>query len=231
MLLSFDMKSLFKTGIFGAMGSFLAILFFLIFIILGFYQPGYNHFSNTISALVVGKMGWVQTLNFYILAASFMCIGFGLGKSLTHRYFNKIFFMFLVAAIGAFFVAIVPADKVSAQEIIQVNNLSFEGKVHWFFVLGLILLMPIVFYPVIQNMQRNSDWKKLIPYTVILLVFNLVGGVLWYCFVSAGYLLEWKGLIQKILATSVLFWLAIVGCRLWMLDSRQKLGLNKRALD
>lgn len=211
-----------KPGIAGLIGSSLAILFFLVFMVLGFFQPGYDHIRNTISALVVGEMGWIQTLNFFVLALSFTCIGFGLGKALTHKSSNHIFALFLTFAICTTILAMIPADKIDSQELIRLDTLSTAGKIHWFFVLGLILIVPITLPLLIKEMWRNTNWKSMALYTTTILVINLIAGLLWYLLVSNGSLNEGKGLIQKLLATNVLIWLVVVGRRLWMLDSEQQ---------
>jgi len=206
----------------GLIGAGLAVTFLLIFTVLGFLQPGYNHLGYTISSLVVGEFGWIQTLNFFVLAGAFVFIGLGLGKSITGRNFSSIFYIFCTFAASACFLAIMPADKSSNQEVISLASLSTPGKIHWLFVLVLGLFTPAMLFPVIQGMRKNKEWKSLLPLSIGFLVFNLIVGVSWYALVSFGYLHELKGIIQKILVFNVVVWLSILGYKIWVLDKYRK---------
>ena len=209
-------------GMAGGIGAFLALVFLLTFIILGFIQPGYNHLINTISFLVVGTFGWVQTINFFFLAASFVFIGYGLGRHITQKDINSIFFIFVAFAVSTIVLAFIPTDNTTVGETIQFKSLSSIGLTHYFVVLGILLLIPIMLFQVLKGMWTHPHWKSYIPFTLSLLIFNFVTGLLWFYFVNLGYLNEWKGLIQKILAGNVVFWLVAVGNRLRILKIRHQ---------
>jgi hypothetical protein len=49
------------------------LIFFAVALIEGFLRPGYDLLASPISALALGPRGWIQTANFVLLAASFLC--------------------------------------------------------------------------------------------------------------------------------------------------------------
>lgn len=205
-----------QAGLLGALG---AGIFLVTFVVLGLSQPGYDHLRNTVSYLVVGEYGWIQTLNFLVLAAAVFCIGYGLSNSLSAQYRRTILSIFLVLSMCVVAVAVVPVGTTSSQERLQLQNLTTFGIIHHFFVLGIIVLMPLLLWPVVQGMMDRPLWRPYTRYTLFVLGFNFLGGILWYGLASSGYQSDWKGLLQKVLITNVLIWLMVIGVRLWRVET------------
>lgn len=220
------MNLLLSPGKAGLVGGILSILFFLIVVVLGFTQPGYNHFQNTISYLVVGEMGWIQTVNFMLLALALVLVGYGFGVSLLKMQVNIITAVFWMLAFSLLMIALIPTEKTGELETISLDSFSLVGRLHYLTVFVLLFLIPIPVIKVISFMQKSSDWKNLASYTRIVLIFNFLVGLLWFFLINGGYLQEWKGLIQKILVTNVLIWLTVIGYRVWKLESIQHLEGN-----
>ena len=201
----------------GLIGAVLSIIFFLCFLILGFLQSDYNHIRDTISELVDGKFGWIQTLNFGILIFSAILIGFGLKKNIIKNKNTLATTTFWLCVIELIIVLIFPIDK----EVIGYHSgfisLSLTGKIHYLTAFILIITISIMALSIIKDMKKDFNWKKLIPYSCFVLFFNLIFGTLWYYFNEHGFLFGWKGLSQKIIITNILVWLSVVGFKLWKL--------------
>ncbi|MDD4937860.1 MAG: DUF998 domain-containing protein [Candidatus Shapirobacteria bacterium] len=203
---------------FGLIGGSLSILFFLCFLTLGFLQPDYNHIRDTISKLVDGKFGWIQTLNFGILIFSAVFIGFGLKKNIIKNKNILATITFWLCVIELIGVLIFPADKIITNYHFGFTSLSLTGKIHYLAAFILIITISMMAFLIIQDMKKNLYWKKLVPYSYFVLFFNLIFGIIWYYFNEQGFLFEWKGLFQKIIVINILVWLVIVGFRLWKLE-------------
>lgn len=198
-------------GKMGLMGGFLSILFFLCFFILGFLQPDYNHLRDTVSMLVMGNFGWIQTINFVILILSAVFVFGGLKKNINENKSNLMTATFRLLIAELIVVLIFPIDR---------NNISLFSKIHYLTTFVLILTITIFVMSVIRSMKRNLYWKKLVPYTYFVLFFNFIFGIIWFYINEAGLLFEWKGLFQKIVIMNVVIWLSIVGFKLWKLEKQ-----------
>ncbi len=126
----------------GLVGGILSILFFLCFLILGFLQPDYNHIRDTISELVDGNFGWIQTLNFGILIFSAIFIGFGLKKNIIKN--NLIIIIFWLCVIELIGVLIFPADKITTNYHLGFIFLSLTGKIHYLVTFILIITISVM---------------------------------------------------------------------------------------
>ncbi|PIR62969.1 MAG: hypothetical protein COU65_00505 [Candidatus Pacebacteria bacterium CG10_big_fil_rev_8_21_14_0_10_42_12] len=203
-----------SSGKAGAIGALLSVVFFVVFMTLGFVQPEYSHMRNTISSLVLGEYGWIQILNFIVLSASVVFIGFGLGKKISGKKYNSTFLASLFFSACVIFIALVPTDKTDPREIIAFAKLSATARIHHFFVLGMILVTPFMLLDVLRKIRKNKEWLSIIAFTYYVLIFNFVIGLSWYVLVNFEHITNTKGLIQKVLAANVLVWLALVGRKL-----------------
>lgn len=191
----------------GLIGAILAIIFFLFFLILGFLQPGYNHFRDTVSELVLGSYGWIQTINFGILIVSTILVGFSLKKHIkTKNSFTRMTFWMCIFELVVIFIC-----PVNSKILIIIHNLS---------VFILIITVTLMIFSMIKGIKLNLYWKKFVPYFYFALLFNLIFGMLWFYFKENGILFEWKGLFQKIIILNMIIWLSTTGFRLW------RLGIN-----
>jgi len=212
----------FSAGKAGIIGSVLAGVFFVTVVIFGFFQPGYNHLSTSISTLVVGKYGWIQTVNFLVLALSFVFVGYGLGKQLTCKSVSGIFIAFVTVALSIVAIAFLPTDKLDPLQAFRFTMLSPIAKIHYVLVFLLLLLSPILVIKLILVFWNEPKWRALVSLTIGICAFNFFFGLLWFYFLRIGFLLEWKGLFQKILAANVILWLMVIGNRIRVIEQKEE---------
>ncbi len=212
------MKYTLAPGRAGLIGAYLAIQFFLTVLLLGLFQPGYDHLTDTISMLVLGKYGFIQTINFIVISLSFLCIGYGLGKNIYNKTNNRILHIFAFFAAGGVTLSLIPTDRVYSTSVFNYHLLSSVGKAHYLIVLGLLFITPILFLSLAKEFKKSEQWKSLIPITISMLIFNFIVGIAWFYMSDTNYFFVFKGLVQKVMAMNVLLWLVLVGTRLWLLD-------------
>jgi hypothetical protein len=187
-----------KFGLFGAVS---AILFYVIFLALGFFQSDYSLVRDTVSKLVSGEYCWIQTFNFLILILSTFLISFGLKKTLIkNNVISKVFYLIFVEL---FFVLVFPIGE------------TFFGVVHYIITFLLIITISVLILLIVKDMKKNSFWKNLVPYFIFTLLFNLIFGSIWYIFDYFQILVDWQGLFQKIIILNMISWLSVTGFKLW----------------
>lgn len=195
----------------GFISSIGALCFLLSVLILGLIQPGYNHLIDTISVLVLGKYGWVQQINFIILAISFGSLGVGLGLLFYKRFWNTLTIGFLLLSLCVFFVLIFQADPIDRVQIKLIKLHSIGGFIHLSVTFIMVILIPLFFISLISKLNTSLPSRYLGRYTIWVIVINVIFGILWfYCrYNGIGFYI--KGIWQKGLALNVLVWMMVMG--------------------
>ena len=157
-----------------------AIYFSLSVFLLGFIQLGYNHFVDTISILALGKYGWVQTINFFILSISVGCLGVGLGLFFYRKFWNSLTINFLFLSLCSVLIIFFKADPIDGKKIKLVAFNSPEGYVHFIVAFLIILLATWILWKVIKIFRTNKSTYYLARYTAWVAMINIVFGLLWY---------------------------------------------------
>lgn len=189
---------------FGLFGAVLVILFYIVFLVLGSLQPGYIFSRDTVSELVNGKYGWVQTINFFGLILSVSLIVYSLKQTLIkNKLISKVFYIILVEL---FFVLVFPIGE------------TFLGTIHYIITFLLILSISVLMLLMIEDMKKSILWKSSIPYFIFVLLFNLIFWLLWFVFDHFQLLVEWRGLFQKIIILNMISWISITGFKLWCIE-------------
>lgn len=188
-----------------------ALYFLLSVLILGFVQPGYNHVIDTISVLVLGKYGWIQQVNFVVLAISIGCLGIGLGQFFYRQFWNSITAGFLLLSLCIIFVLLFKADPVDRTQIKLVALHSQVGLVHFSTTFVMVILIPFFLIDLIKKLFGSNQNKGLARYTIFVILFNVIFGILWFYCRRIGVAFEIKGIWQKVLALNVLIWMMVMG--------------------
>lgn len=192
-----------------------SVFFFMSVLILGLAQPGYNHFIDTISVLVLGKWGWIQQINFVVLAVGFASLGIGLGLFFYGRFWNKLTISFLLLALCVVFVLFFKADPVDRTQIKLVKLHSPEGLIHLSITFIMVMLIPLFLVDLIKKLNKSKSTQYLARYTLFIIIFNVVFSLLWFYCRYNGIGFEVKGIWQKGLAVNVLVWMMVMGSWLY----------------
>lgn len=204
-------KILRMTGLISIIGP---TVFLLIVLILGLVQPGYNHFVDTMSVLALGKWGWIQDINFLILAITIVSFGIGLSTIFEKKIVSSISIIFSIITVCVIAFIFFPTDAVDRTRIQLTEFNSFHGIIHLFITMVIIGFAIPLLISIRNKMKKNIQFSHLIRYTTISFVINIVVGILWYIFRRYGILFAWKGLWEKMIALNILTWIGIVGLKL-----------------
>jgi hypothetical membrane protein len=94
-------------------------------------RPGYSLVHGTISRLAVGPLGWLQTLNFVLVAACTILLGIGLWA--RARWLGGLFVLW---GMGFLLIAIFPMDPLDRH--------SLRQRLHYLMLDGITVLFPIM---------------------------------------------------------------------------------------
>jgi len=195
------------------------ILFFCTFVLLGLIQPGYDMTRDTVSMLVLGEWGWVQSVNFLMMAVTTLIFGLGLGWSIYKKIINPVSVIFGFMSIGMLIGTIFPTNPATPRNLQELVSLSWTEQIHELMAFMMVVLAPLLLYPVFVSLKKSPQGRSLLPYTVGVFLFNCLVGWLWIYLLGYDWFWEWKGLLQKILITNILVWLVVMGRRMMKMST------------
>jgi hypothetical membrane protein len=166
----------------------------------GMLQPDYSHFAMPISALAAWPAGWVQNLNFFVVAILMAAFTVGLDNAIRPTRFGLAGIVLLLAScVGLFLAGLFPW--------INVNGVPTETRPH---VVGAVLVFlgaSTGLMVLSRRMTVDLRWQNLSAYVlwtgiVMLMLFIVVGG---FAIDEGTPLHRWAGLLQRVL---VVVWFA-----------------------
>ena len=183
-------------------------------------QPKYSLVHDSISALALTSVGWIQTTGFMLIgllieaftAGLFLNIkrrrGFGFGIALLA------FFGFGMLVLGVFHINAVGTPA------------TFYSRIHITAAYSVLGLFPIALALMFPSIKNDPRWSALFPYTVIAAVFALAvaAGRL---FLPAGF--SRFGLYERIMVLNAISWLEVFAIRLLHLSfQRQRVATQRQ---
>ena len=189
------------------------LLFLAVATAQGWLRPGYDPIAQPISALALGPRGWVQEVNFGVLAGALATFALVLRRDLRGGVGAVVGpAVILLMAIGVALAGVFPMDEPGAPA-------TATGRLH---VLGGFLVfpwMPVVLLHVGRRFRRDRRWRPYHASTVILGLLSAATIAFFLLFVgvpgaSAPRLAtHLAGLVQRIQLFPFLLWVALVALR------------------
>jgi len=176
-------------------------------------EPKYSLIRDSISALGLTSLGWIQTIGFVVFCLLVEIFTAGLFLNIRRKHLFDLgivlltFFGFGLALIGLF----------RTNPIGGLPTLS--GRIHVWAAYSVLGLFPLALALLLSSIKNDPNWRGLFHYTIItgILAFALAVGRL---FLPQN--ISWFGLYERILVANVLVWLEITGIRLLFLSIRRK---------
>ena len=175
-------------------------------------EPKYSLIRDSISALGLTSLGWIQTIGFVIFGLLVEIFTAGLFLNIRRRHLFDLgiglltFFGFGLALIGLF-----RTDPTGALP-------TWSGRIHVWAAYSVLGLFPVALALLLSSIRNDPNWRGLFHYTIVtgILAFALAVGRL---FLPQN--ISWFGLYERILVANVLIWLEIIGIRLLLLSIRR----------
>jgi hypothetical protein len=136
------------------------LLFLAVATVEGFLRPGYDPISQPISALALGPRGWVQGMNFMLLAASFFSFAALLRRELRMGAASVAGpGVFVLMAFGVALAGLFPMDAPGASP-------TLTGQLH--LVGGFLVFpwMPAAVLLVARRFRSDPRWRPYCAYTL-----------------------------------------------------------------
>jgi hypothetical protein len=187
------------------------LLFFAVATAEGFLRSGYDPIAQPISALALGPRGWIQELNFALLAASFLSFAVVLRMQLRGGVASVTGpGVMLLMTLGAALAGAYAMDAPGAPP-------TRAGQLHLAGGFMVFPWMPIVLLLLARRFRRDARWRPYFRYT-------LATGL--FCFVTLSFFLLFvgppdfprpypgiMGLVQRLMLLPFLTWIALVARR------------------
>ena len=176
-------------------------------------EPKYSLIRDSISALGLTSLGWIQTIGFVVFGLLVEIFTAGLFLNIRRRHLFDLgiglltFFGFGLALIGLF-----RTDPIGGLP-------TMAGRIHVWAAYSVLGLFPVVLALLLSSIRNDPNWRGFFLYTIVtgILAFVLAVGRL---FLPQN--ITWFGLYERILVANVLVWLEITGIRLLLLSIRRK---------
>ena len=186
------------------------VLFWIILIILGFLKPEYNPIQDSMSRLVFGAYGWLQTFNFVWLGLTIGCLGFVLRLELgPGRRTNIITVIFAVMAVGQIISGVFKSDFPT------LNSISGHALVHQIGASAAALGIPVCAFLCAPIFRRLPEWKGLAAFSLLMGVVIILLDAAREILLPTHWLDPWFGLFERVLLLAIIIWSEVVAVRLW----------------
>ena len=176
-------------------------------------EPKYSLIRDSISALGLTSLGWIQTIGFVVFGLLVEVFTAGLFLNIRRRQlFDLGIGLLVLFGFGLALIGLFQTDPIGA-----VPTLS--GRIHVWAAYSVLDLFPVVLALLLSSIRNDPNWRGLFHYTIVtgILAFALAVGRL---FLPKN--ISWFGLYERILVANVLVWLEITGVHLLLLSIRRK---------
>jgi len=195
-------KACYFLGLAGIIG---VILFLLILLALDIIQSGSNPILKTISDLVHGSYGWLQSMAFILTGFGLFIFVYRL-YSMTVRKIGSLTgaSSLGVTSIGFILIAVLPSQASGSEHTLQelLHN-SVTGLITSSFIIGCIAFAV--------HFRADPKWKRYWGYTAVIVILCLAFALLWALIPP-----EWElvALGERLLLMSGLSWVAVISLKL-----------------
>ena len=188
------------------------LLFLAVAGVEGFLRAAYDPIAEPISALALGPRGFIQELNFMLLAASLLSFAVVLRVELRDGVASVAApAVFLLMTIGVTLAGIFTMDAPGMPP-------TLSGRLHDAAGFLVFPWMPLVLFLVARRFRRDTAWRPYFGYTLATAFVCLATMIFFLLFVGlpSGPTLPasgMRGLVQRFLLLAFFAWVALVARR------------------
>jgi hypothetical membrane protein len=168
--------------------------------------PGYNPIQETISRLVLGPYGFLQTVALFIFGLLLIIFAMRLGFAITStiRSAKVGTFFFYLIGVGFLVVGIFPTNNPGMAP-------TLHAMIHRGTSAAIAVLFPFACLAVAPALKGDIRWKRAFAYTI-------ATGIVALILVILGVALRtnklWSGLYERVVLLNGLVWIELVSFRL-----------------
>jgi hypothetical membrane protein len=191
------------------------IAFTIAWIVSGVLQDGYSIRRDYISELAAldARHAWIMIAGFLLLGVGTVALGIGLAGALEGRLARIGSILVALAGVGIIVIGLARVDcrsrLAACAARIDSGDASWHSATHE--LVSLLVFVALVAAPLmLARTFSGGAWRDLGTYSMITGVVGLVLLILLLSSVAGS----WNGVVQRVFATVLLLWIAILGARL-----------------
>ena len=187
-------------------------IFMALTIVLESVQPGYDRIHDTVSGLVWGQFGWLETGCFYLFALVLAALALNLNHlNIARRSLRFTILMISLMSAGFITIAVIPTNAPGEPTTLTVSIHRFTA--------GLIcVLFPLVCLSIARGLKGDLNSDKI-------RTFSLISGGIGILLSIAGMVVivtetPWKGAIERMILANGVLWIEVIG--LWLMSGHYR---------
>ena len=186
------------------------LLFVAIFMIEGFLRPEYNWLTTYVSALSLGRRGWVQIVNFILFGALFLVFMRAVAAEFQSGKASKWGIILLTIIASCYLLSGPFVEDLTGTPL---NQSTFHGLLHGIFGGIVFSLMPVVCFVFLRRFREDPKWRPLYWWTLVMGIICAAAVVLMTIAIkipgTQNVFKDWIGLIQRAAIIPFMIWLFI----------------------
>ncbi len=165
------------------------------------WQPGYNPLRDTISSMVWGPRGWLQTVNFFLIGATLAALASQLGRVLKTRVARWGGVALLVVGISFAILGVCPSQSPGGPK-------NLQAVIHGLTVYVIVFIFPLACFLLAKAVRVGKIGQ-------FVAVYSYVTGGLGVVLIVAGALLmvgdaPWFGMLERVLLLNGFIWMEVL---------------------
>jgi hypothetical protein len=179
----------------------------------------YGLVGDTISELVLGRFGWVQSVAFAIAGTGTLALAYAIRQLTAGTWGSRIGSLLIgIYGLGALLIAFFPTDPVESPGDIQ--SFSTTGMIHLIVSLISFVAMVIAMFIFTRTFPLDPRWRSLSRWIVLFPAAALSLLIVQ----SQG---PWVGLMQRLLVAVIAGWIIIVATRVRLIAASAQAGSSR----
>jgi hypothetical protein len=200
------------------------VLFVAVFLLEGWIRPGYSPLAEYVSALSLGRRGWVQIANFVIFGALLFVFTRAVAAEFPNGKASRWGLILLtIISICYFFSGPFVMDPAST----PLAEATIHGTLHGILGAIVFVLMPITIFVFLRRFRSDPKWQFLQGWTLVLGIICAAVDIYFSIVSKIPILLTsqspWIGLIQRGVIVPFMIWVFVFA--LGMTRSNKERGL------
>ena len=178
------------------------VLFQLAMVLAQSSQPGYNPLRDTISSMVWGPQGWLQTVNFFFFGALLMGLAWQLRPWLARSTWARVGGLLLLL-VGAEFIVLGVCPTASPG-----GAKDAAAVIHGLTVYFIVFSFPAACFLMAKALRVGKLSEFIFPYTIVTGVFGM-GLIVLGLFLMVREA-HWFGMLERVLLLNGFIWIEVV---------------------
>jgi len=165
-------------------------------------QSGYSRITDTVSMLVWGSHGWLETILFCLNGVFLLLFALRLYRASRDTAGKAGIAMLALAGVSFIIIASCPTLAPGAEP-------SLRSQAHEYAARGISAIFPLACLLLALSWKSNPAYKNIVNWTIAFGVIGLMLNCIGLFYVAGD--LEWIGALERLIILNGFAWLAVLG--------------------